>query len=475
MAEPIDSAIVLGAVQEAAIRVYGTEFLRQTWVGKMAEKTNRFFMPSKDALVGDGKYFKIKRGPTDNVRFGRELNASFAPPKAFDPAEIKVRVNMRDASASDVVRIGVSIRCSLYDLRGISSEGMIVNLVDEMMMDSQDGFGFKLAASRHLPRSGLIGSIGSTPKNTDTVKYANASTYTSGSSSCKIQVSGGSIGVFKQNFRYDIYNGSTLVASNMRCTDVDTSEVSGTIQGTVDLAVTSDSVTSGGGAVTNCNGIASGHSLYFTGNKDNNIYSLGAWFSNPSAGDSFIGGVDRTSSSNRYLIPSNIRGEASSSRRIQAADFDAMGDAIGYVAGDTPLATLTDPRMVTSLRQDLGNDVMFTTPPNTPIGERQYAFGGMGVQFQHPTLGAVMLVGDPLAAPGTVRAIVPDDWTCEHYGPSDLEWVPGDGGNGYFYRMNDSTPGSGKTLIYQADGFAVLSDFCKFPKRQAQISNVSSS
>jgi hypothetical protein len=50
--------------------------------------------------------------------------------------------------------------------------------------------------------------------------------------------------------------------------------------------------------------------------------------------------------------------------------------------------------------------------------------------------------------------------------------MPGDTGAEGFYRMNADTPGTGKGMLYQADAFRNVCDYCTDPFSQFQILNI---
>lgn len=461
MAQPFDNAATqnLAAISAIHQEQYFPNFERQYYMNGSLEA--RIFSPADEAIVGDGKTLQVKVSRGDTMRPDTDVLSDIQQPRNFQANSIKVRWNERDQTANDFVRIAGSARVSQYDLDN-GSEGNIASIAQETYNDIVEGYGNQLAMLRHLGRTGTIATIvTSGKKNNDALTFAGATSYTTGSTTCRIQIQSGPIAALQVGMVLDIYNGAVLVFSKAQVLDVNVTDNSvGLGRADTDSTANFDSVTSA-------------YTLCLSGGYNKGIYSMGAWFGRPSSTDSFIGGVNRftsTSMSNyRWLLPTTV-GEGETSTTIKRSDFDNAGDAIGFV-GETTMAyvCLADAKMQTALRQAIGNDSLIIQPQDAGNSERFANFGSMGLHYQHPSLGRVVIASTPYAVPNTIRFMNPGDWKALSYGGKGLRFMPGEYGN--WYRMQAATPNSGRGFYYQCDAFALVCDFCHNPRRQLQIIN----
>lgn len=468
MAQPYDSAATMNLAAISAIiqQQYFPEFEKQYYMNGSLEA--RLFNPADDAVVGDGKTLQVKVARGDTGRTSTDMLADMQQPRNFTANSIKVRFNERDQTANDFTRFTANGRVSHWDIEN-GSAGLIASVAQTVYEDITEDYSNKLSLFRHLRRTGRVATIiTSGKKNNDALTFADATSYTTGAVTCRIKIQNGPIAGIQVGQVFDIYTSAgVLIFSKAQVTDVNTTDNSvGLMRADSDSTANFDSVTTD-------------HELFYSGTRSAGIYSMGEWFARPVSGDSFIGGVSRftgTSMSNyRWLLPTTV-GEGETAVTIKKADFDSAGDAIGFVA-ETPMAyvCLTDAKMQTALRQTIGNDAIIINPVDAGNSERFANFGSMGVHYQHPTLGRVVIASTPYAIPNTIRFINPGDWKALSYGTKGLRFMPPLGGAGgaagMWYRLPAATPNSGAGFFYQIDAVAVHCDFCHNPRRQLQIIN----
>ena len=163
-------------------------------------------------------------------------------------------------------------------------------------------------------------------------------------------------------------------------------------------------------------------------------------------------------------------GRDQTTRTIDRSIFDTMADQHTNRADDGNLAAVAimEPRLHTTLRRAIGEEALKLLPADDETSRRDGTFGLTGLKYIHPAFPTgVVLYGDPIATQGVVRVIRPQDWRMACYGSSEPYFPPGE--QGKFYRVSSSTPGAGKSLFWQADGYMMFADFCQFPGRQIVI------
>ena len=469
MAQPFDSASTLQSFSAAIQLKYAPKFYDQIFF--TGRPTNKLIKPMEQAVVGDGMTFQSRNAGSFNGRMDTDMVSDFPTPIPLGVANYKFRFNERDQTQNDFVKYATSGRVSQYDLDNISSAGAAFNILSQTLKEIRDGFDFMTAAHRHLDRTGRICTINGTPVNNDGQVASGTgnnvcSAYTTGSTSARIVIqltssSAGSVAAFQPGVKLDIYNGATLVFSGAKVTDYNPQDSS--------VGLTRFDATS----TANFDGVATGHSIYFSGEKDKNMYSLGAWFSSPSTTDSFIGATNRNTAANRYLNTTKIR-EGATARRISQKDFDDVCDAMAYVTDGSEVSTwvaVADPRVITAVRQDIGEDRFIPYPVDQGNNKRFANFGTGALAFQHPSLGYIVLQAEPLCPPNVIRFFRPQDWKALSYGNRNLQFMPGS--NGLFNRLPSTTPGQGYGMFWQVEAFSVLGDICEYPRLSAQINAVS--
>jgi hypothetical protein len=465
MAEPYDSAWLLEDVSAIIQQQYFPEFTEEA-PGRFGSVVNKYFKPSMDAITGDGKTMQVEIAPGDTVRFGTDPLGPFASPDVFQAGSIKVRFNKATPTSSDFSHVSASCQTNDIDLE-VAGRGSIIDFVERMFKQIMPEYDEKLAVHRHLSRSATVGTVADTPKQNNSFNMSQA---TSGSvtnvTGARFTVSAGSISYFRPGTRIDIYNGANLVVGNVAVTDSNPADLSIGVQ-----------YVSGSNTVRNSVGpgtlgsIASGHSIFYSGERNAGMYSLGAYFSAPTAGESFIGGVDRTTSGFRWMIPVTTR-PGLTAATLTKSMVDDLAISMGYRQEDEyGVVVTTSPDLHQKLRNEYTEAAFLNIPDGDNRLKRFANFGAMGLNYQHPVFGLVKVMSDVLHVPNTVRVIVPETWRSLYYGFRGLKMMPGTKGG--WYRVTETTPNTGLSKVWKCDWYALQTDWCSQPWKNGQILNIS--
>lgn len=469
MAEPFDSAWLLEDSSAIIQQQYFSEFTEES-PGRFGSTVNKYFKPSAEAITGDGKTMQIELAPGDTVRFGTDPLGAFASPDMFQSGTLKVRFNKATTSANDFSTVSASAQTNDIDLE-VAGRGSIVDFVERMYKQIMPEYDEKLAIHRHIGRTALVGTVNSTPpKLNNAPNMDSASGTATNAGGARFAVSAGSIAYFRAGTRIDIYNGATPVVRNVAVTDSNPADLSIGVQ----YVTGSNPVRNSDGPGTLAS-VASGYSIYFAGERNAGMYSLGAYFAAPATGgtDSFIGGVDRNSAAYRWLIPTSTR-VAATSAVLTKAMVDDLAIAMGYRTEDEngPVIT-TSPDLHQKLRNEYTEAAFLNIPDGDNRLKRFANFGSMGLNYQHPVFGLVKVISDVLHTPGTVRCITPETWRSLYYGFRGLKQMPGQKGG--WYRVTEATPNTGLSKVWKCDWYALQTDWCSQPWKNGQILNVTAS
>lgn len=212
MAEPFASAttLKLAAVSACIQEQYAPYFTEQ--VNRAGSTTNRLFSPRAEAVVGDGETFQVEVAPSDSVRASTDMLSNPNTPNSFTAGSIKVRFNERDPSANDFTKIQATGRVDYWTLNN-GSAGVIVDIAQRLYMELFKGFDFRVATLRNADRTARIATT-STKTNSDGLYSGGCSAYTSGSATCRLVITAGSVAALPPGSIIDIYTtGGTIVFS----------------------------------------------------------------------------------------------------------------------------------------------------------------------------------------------------------------------------------------------------------------------
>lgn len=462
--EPFDSAWGLEDASAIIQQQYFPEFTEET-PGRFGSTTNKYFKPSMEPITGDGKTMQVELAQGDTVRFGTDPLGAFAAPDMFQAAELKVRFSQQTASLNDFSHVSASCQTNDIDMT-MKGKGSIVDFVERMFKQIMPEYDEKLAVHRHLTKSCQVGTIDGTPKQNTTFNYSQSTaTPTTNAQGIRFPITGGSIAYFRPGTRVDIYRNANRIVYNAAVTDSNPADLSVGLQHV-----------SGSNPVRNTDGnlysAQSGDVLYYTGERNAGMYSLGAYFSIPAtSGDSFIGGADRADKTKRWLIPVTTRAGASSATLTKSM-IDDLAVAMGFRDESEQGGVMTcDPLLHQKLRNEYTEAAFLNIPDGDNRLKRFANFGAIGLNYQHPVFGLIKIQADVLHTPNTVRFIVPETWRSLYYGFRGLKMMEGQKGG--WYRLNENTPNTGLSKIWKCDWYALQTDWCSQPWKNGQILNVS--
>ncbi len=464
MAEPLDSAVFLEDISAVIQTQYMPEFTEET-PGRFGSTTNKLIKPYKEIAATDGITMQFELGAADSVRSNNDPLGDMAAPDVFDAGTIRIRFNRQTPTSNDFTHFSASVQFDTYTIDNMS-KGTIVDAADRVYNAVIKDYDEKLANLRNAPRSGRIALVNETPKKNDTRLFADATATATNAAGMKIKVDNGSIASFRRNLRFDFINPSTgaVNAGNVRVTDTNVAE----------LSVGFEFVTSGPAAklsTGNLGSVANNDIIVYSGTYNKGYYGFGAWFGIPSASESFIGGVDRTTTSYRHMVPTSTR-EGATATKITKTHFADLSIAMGFLSEDEQagMAFVSDPTIHEALRNELGEQSFIQLPIGDDRMKRFMNFGAVGLTYQSPTFGVVKIMADALCPPNTVRVIASETWKAVYVNHKGLKPVIENGA--HWYRLNQSTPNSGRGLIYKADWFGDQVDWCMQPWKNGQILNI---
>jgi len=462
MAEPFDSARTWMTDVASAVRVayddsYDSLMPRQN---RVANKI--FGKVKKRDFNGNQLVIQQKIANFDGARFTNDPVADFRKGESFQSSSFTVTWDAETPSNNDFRRLDCSLQTTWYDIkRGMDKQVTAVDFAAELVADSVKDVAEKLAIGRYLNKAGSLGTIGVTPKKNDNRLYAScAALTTTGGARFTLSSGTGSIAYFSPNVKINSYTGDTLDYT-LRVTDFNARDGSVGVYGT-------NATTGDADSTANIGSIAAADKLYYSGQKDKNIKSIGEWFATPATGDSHFG-KDRTSMSNAWFLP-HLSGP-SSNQTFTKTYLDDFADEIGYVTAEdgNVYVAVAQPELITKAIQEIGQDLLIQQPGRG--GEMLAQYGFDNLVYRHHSLGVVKFEADRLHPTNSIGFYRLGDWESISYLNQGFQWVPG-GDLGDWYRMESSTPGNGKTLIFKMDGFTNVVDICRNIRRNGRIVNV---
>lgn len=410
---------------------------------------NRLFMPSSDLAMRENGGLN-QQMITRRARAARNSsNPLLDTPKGDSSSsdKIKIRWDTNNPANNDFVSIEATVTLPIFERMFSGNEG-IVNILEDSQRTIFETIDYRTAVLMHSDRSGLIwsstDSLFKAAFNSST--YSGASAWSNGATIGSIQITSGlGIGVAREGVLIDIYDGSTLVASNLRITQTRIPEDA------FEFEVTSDSNVS---VLDDIDSISGAVSIYFAQSKGEGFKaSLGELFKTSYANDNWFDARDRNSSGNGHFIPQRTRVGAAQlplTKRMLDDILQAIGIRTNYQQTTDPVF-VAGIKAMDNLRQDVGEAVITHQSADSQSGD--YTVGELALGYIHPTMGRrLALLGDNYANENVAYVIHPDDtkkYYAEQRGPmTTSDWkqrAATTAGSGWskFYDMSvqeNSTP-----------------------------------
>ena len=463
MALPFDDAYTWLTSTSASIRqVYRDGY--PDMYQRFGKRSAKLFKFSRRKIDGDGINVQVRSFNMNGMRGSADVNGDFPAARNFGSSYFKVLLS-EDPATNHFRRYATSLQITDLDLERkysakVSSNDFVTDQVEQAMGDQMQW----LAQHRHLDSTARLASVSGTAKKNDALTMAAASALTT-SGGARFLIANGSLSYFQPGQLVDIYSGSTSTKRyTVQVTDYNPADGSVGVYGINSTTGALDSTVS-------LSAVASGDYIYINGEKDQNILSMGHWYSTPTASESFFG-RDRTDVNYRYLACH--QSGPSSSTQFSKTHTDALALELGYVTEedqDGAYVTAMQPELEQRYRNEIGADIIIQYPTKEQQGQMMAEYGFQGSIYRHPQLGRIILNADASMIPGKIRFLKLGDWEMLAPLGQDFKWMPGDNGSNW-YRMQSSTVGAGRTTTYQMNGYGLAADICVFPRRNAQINNL---
>lgn len=466
MAEPFDSATTLQVVSETIQEQYYDEFLMSPFV--TGGKTNRLLAMRSNAVTGDGETFQAKNAIGYSGRVGIDPYSEFDAGVPFDPQKVKVRWNEQSTSAHDFTNIKFSPRIGEYDLKRAGDAGAITSIVEQLAGDTFKDFDWHMALLNRVPRSCKVGDINGTKKLNDAKHMGSCTAYANGSTTMRAYVDAAAAPYFRKWVEYDIYNGSSKVVGKIRCTGMTPEDKANSSACSVGFAITSRSNTA-----ANFDGVSDNYTIYLAGARNAGMYGIEAWMASPTAtGDTFIGGVSRSDPNYQWMQPTATR-VGSTAQKISVAHMNEAANARAFVSDDpdSGLVGCANPDVIDSLRSQIAEAAFINWPSDDSRAKRFGNLGMIGLNYQHPALGLIKLVGDEFMVPTVMDFYKMGSFMAMFYGSKRLNVLPGEVA-GKWNRLPSGTAGNAKSLIYSMDCYADGAVFCDDAPCNVRINNI---
>ena len=450
---------------------------------RMGAITNGLLMPNKKETVGqDGVHIHSKLTHAFNVTSSRNPNGD-GPTSVAVPTGRNIHYKFRpDATDNDFMTMhganefrytDIVQRAGQYAATG--DENFVRDFAAEEAEQTMDVFTFYLALHRSIRRDAILCQQNGVGKQDDNENYTAATATPAAGTGARIKIDGGSIALFQEGMRVIPYSSGTrqyVGVLEVRGINYDDESIG---LWDVDNPTTADY--SAVGLADNIDLVLAGPdgtTMYNTG-----MYGPAEWMSTPVSGESFLRdsdtgtAIDRTTRDGRFLSVNRIR-EGQSAAQIHPDHMLAAGTAMGLRSDNAMykgcVATL-HPRLHDTLRQRLGEEAFITVPSTESSAARALNLGSQKVFYQHPVLGQIALLADPMQKPDALWLRQTQDWiSLFPLGAAPRIWSRRDLG-GYYFKQGDTVGGPISKML-RRDMMLVVGDYCYKPKNQAAVLNL---
>lgn len=465
--------------QDAAVGLWGlTSYFQEQYrddvyekfpqFGRTHRKINRLFAPNTSIADGDGENVQVQIAPADSWRYSGNPNPeSLGNADNLEASSFKLRFNLETApNGHDFTFLGGAMEIDRYTM--LNRRGSIAVLAVQLRRQFEEDFERKIATWR-MTINGVVGHVNGTPELNNGASLAASTGTATNAGGIRFAIDNGSISFLRRGDRVDFIRPATgaVIAGNVRVTDINPSDLSvgGAFSSTGHLTRISTG---------NLANVVDNDYVVLAGTYAGGKTSLRSWFSDPAAGETFIGDKDRTTSGYRWMIPITTRQDATTTSVITQNHYDDLAEAMGWVfeTGNTGLVFMQSPPLTRKIRNEIAQAKMIIEKPEKDMSERWAHFGiGGGVVFQNPQFGVAQLVSETLMPPDEVWALDPETWMTTWYQKRGLQFLEGDADE-MWSRVSSGAPNSGKGVIYRAEAMANIADWCKCPFRNGRIRKV---
>ncbi len=441
-------------------------------------RTTRMWANTKRQLSGNKIQYEVKRFHNRGAQATRDLMALQPPhkPGAYD--RFNVQFDHTSPAANDFTMFQAAVTTTYWDMKKRADEAFKGNYdflqrdIDELVAD----VGETVAKFPHLPTDGLLATIATGGvRNDDAFIFGDTTSYTSGSSTCAIQVDAVSIAVIGQGANIEIRSsGGVLIVNNVLVTRVEPYEK------VIHVKITSTSVDSAGNPVTTFNGIAATNKIYTNGSYNVGVAGSLAAFFNPSATyyrDENGTAISRTGHAHKQLMPRRVSA-GTANTDLTELHLRAVGETLAWTEADgnakvTRMTIMARDGYNQLVRLQRDERMRMIPALESQVGrELNLAYGFNGYVFHDPTLGTVAAVVDDFAEYGKIRFLDQSDWEMvQPTSQSSFEFIPSTIA-GIWYAMGEADGSGTQSLRYSARGLTTAAFVCTWPENQVELVNL---
>lgn len=456
-----DPAILALTTLEEGLKESYKPGIQPTWYRTTGRRAARMVGASPTRVTGDGINLRFEHRAMDAVRPVNRPLQDYGTPGSFDMAALKVRYNLTDAAAHDFTGFDASVQISSIELANAwnGSDQDMENLVAGATRRLINNFADNRAAYLQLPRTGVICLVNGNLKKNDNPDYGAASA-TGFASSARFKVDGGIPSFLKPGYKIEVEKSDgtgTVYATVAHFNYVDRS---------LGVTVDSDSPNTFGST----NSAYDNGKIYQRGAKGLGMHGFRSWFDAPTAGETWIGGIDRTSADWQHINP--IRHRVGAAVATVSREFvDEVLDGLEIVREEGEQgAIFGNTLMINAFKRDLGDkDVVYQSPQQAQGSRRGTELRTI---YMHPaTPGGLELVADPLIPDDRLYIVSPGTWETYHYGAQEINAEPGGDHMGWY--RTTAADGSSRSKYWRKDfsqkGMVL---WCNEPERNAVILNL---
>jgi hypothetical protein len=433
-------------------------------------------MPSKRTqLNGRTMQIEVKGAHNRSTRLSHDLMDAMPDPGPGHYARYNLTFDETSAADNNFPALEIGWRTNIYniwkqaDSNWKGAAAFIRKDIDEGMADIKE----TLARYLHLPTDGKLATLDATTpkKNDDADNWTDATTYTSGSTTCRIKCQPFSIGRIGIGQIIEIRtSGGELRMNNVKVVDVNPYDK--TLDIKLDADTNRQSVDSAGADVTTFNAIAASDTLYLSGNYNQAVDgSLAAFFDYSTN----YYDADRSTFPNQILMPIVHALAASGSTVALTEDhLVTAGETGDWQQGD---ANAKSVRVMSMARDQfrairkIAKDGAMTFVPGTSseVGKNlKRVLGEDGFVLHDPNFGQVAVMVEDFAEYGVIDFLDMSTWEIVEPFSGGFRMLPGNM-TGFWSREGEND-GSGRlSKRFAAQGLLSLAIINRGAKRNLRL------
>lgn len=434
---------------------YSTGVAKSIKPGRIVDQT------ADDADEG-GLVIQVVRSHSDSTRMSADASKDYGRGRTPRGGKIRVRFNTKDPSKNDLRRIENVIETDLFQLERVAnSPGVAINFLENELKNIAFGTDEAIERGMHTDETGVIGIV-------DGDKVASATRYEKGgaystAATARIKIKGHSIAMFKEGLYLDFHNPSTgaKLLDEVEVMHVDEEEGSALI-----------SVSSRTTIAQNLDAVVANSLIVRSGEYGQGFKAgFGGTFKADYTGDNWIGGKDRSLPENMWLVPIQIRTEATDQVVMNTDIMDQLVNGLSMRMGvdpTKPLQFLAGLKAVNNWRSSAGYGV--TT--NREQGNRDLVVGEHGLSYVHPEIGTIQIKGAKNARPDRGILWDPEKFEMLYGGFKGHKWTSAGEAGIFRQKVGTNNPHGGGSTQYVAEGVTFCSPIATEVRAMVCVHNI---